>query len=206
MVAAEPKRLFGLVVLQPPRGADGEGEFRAEVDGGVGGFEAAQPEDEAAVLDAEVEAEGGDAVAGVREGGGVGVGVVGGGGGREEVRGGDGAGGPGWVGGVVRRAFEEGEGFREGLGEEAELGGEELCGGRVGAGGGAGGGARWGVGGGVGVGEGDAEEVDGLGEEGVEGGEGGEVDGVVGVDGEGLGGEGAQADVDCLLGPVSVGG
>lgn len=52
VVAAEPKRLFRLVVLQPSSGADGEGEFRAEVDGGVGGFEAAQPEDEAAFLDA----------------------------------------------------------------------------------------------------------------------------------------------------------
>ena len=37
-----------------------------------------------------------------------------------------------------------------------------------------------------------------MGEEAVEGGQGGEVDRVVGIDGEGLLGEGVQAEVDCL--------
>lgn len=39
-----------------------------------------------------------------------------------------------------------------------------------------------------------------MGEEAVEGRERREVDRVVGVDGEGLVGEGAQAEVDCLTG------
>jgi len=53
--AAEPEDAVGLVVLQPAGGADGEGELGAEGgrDGGV--LQGAQPEDYAAVLDAEVE-------------------------------------------------------------------------------------------------------------------------------------------------------
>ena len=123
VVAAVAEDLFRLVVFQAAGGPDGEGEFGAEVDGGVGGLEGAQPEDERAVLDAEVEAERGVA------GGGVWLGE-----GREEVGGGDGAGRPCRVGGGEGPAFEDGGGFGEGLGEEAELGGEELRRGDIGGG------------------------------------------------------------------------
>jgi hypothetical protein len=87
-VAAVPEYLFGFVVLEPAGGADREGEFRAEVEGRVGGLQRAQPEDQRAVLDAEVEAERGVGRVGVwlREWG-------------AEVRGRDGAGGPAWIGG-----------------------------------------------------------------------------------------------------------
>ena len=54
-------------MLQPSSGTDRQREFRAKIDRGVGGFEAAQPEDKARVLDAEVETEWGDAVARVSE-------------------------------------------------------------------------------------------------------------------------------------------
>ena len=104
-VAAEAEDSLGLVVLKAAGGADGEGELGAEVDGGVDGLEAAQPEDEAAVLDAEVEGERGRRVQ-VRAGEGW-----------SEVRRGCAVGGPGQVGGSgggvgwARGALEEGGGF-----------------------------------------------------------------------------------------------
>jgi hypothetical protein len=53
---AVPEDLFGLVVFETAGGADGERELGAEVERRVGGLERAQPEDEGAVLYAEVEA------------------------------------------------------------------------------------------------------------------------------------------------------
>lgn len=165
-------------MLEPSGGADGEGELEAEVDGGVGGLEGAEPEDELALLDAPVEGE-------------VGTGPW-----LEVVRR-AGLGDPGGVGGGQGLGpLEEGGGLGEGLGEEAELGGYEgrraACWGGRGIGGGGrggcGGGGRGGggLGWGVGVAEGEGEEVDGLGQEGVEVSQGGELDRVDWVDGVGL--------------------
>ena len=52
VVAAVAEHALRLVVLEPPCRADCEGELGAEVDGRVGRLECAQPEDQAAVLDA----------------------------------------------------------------------------------------------------------------------------------------------------------
>lgn len=125
--------------------------------------------------------------------GGLVVRAVGGDGqGRDEVGGRCGARGPRGIRVEKRRPFENGEGLCKGLREEAQLGRQKLGGGCILVQG-------WRGLGWVRVTEGQVEEVDRVGKQGVEGSKRAEVYWMVGVDANRLLRKGAQTKVDGLF-------